>query len=101
LYSPTQDMQDMQGLQDLHRVWHEVLGGTTPHTLHLSPGSRTPSCSAWRQLGAPAEEVQLRFTLPTGQSFRWRATGADEYTGVIGQRVVGFSHLLLQPAHLV
>lgn len=45
------------------------------------------TCIQWRRLGAPAEEVQLRFTLPTGQSFRWRPTGPDEFTGVIGQRV--------------
>lgn len=43
---------------------------------------------AWQSLGAPAQEVQLRFTLPTGQSFRWRPTGPGEFTGVVGSRVV-------------
>lgn len=42
----------------------------------------------WRLLGAPASELRLEFTLPTGQSFRWQQTGAGEYSGVIGQRVV-------------
>lgn len=46
-------------------------------------------------LGAPAAEVQLRFTLPTGQSFRWRPTGEDEYTGVIGSRVVLRGHYII------
>lgn len=43
---------------------------------------------SWRSLGTPAAELTLNCTLPTGQSFRWRRTGKDEYTGVIGQRVV-------------
>lgn len=45
--------------------------------------------AGWRLLGTPREELRLEFTLPTGQSFRWRETGPDEYTGVVGQRVVG------------
>ena len=44
--------------------------------------------AGWRSLGTPPTELRLEFTLPTGQSFRWRATGPDEYTGVIQQRVV-------------
>lgn len=46
------------------------------------------STSAWRRLGTPRRQLCLDFTLPTGQSFRWRKTGPGEYTGVIGQRVV-------------
>lgn len=42
----------------------------------------------WQSLGAPRRELNLHFTLPTGQSFRWRKTGEDEYTGLIGPRVV-------------
>lgn len=42
----------------------------------------------WRSLGTPRSELSLDFTLPTGQSFRWRRTGSGEYTGVVGQRVV-------------
>lgn len=34
------------------------------------------------------QELQLRFTLPTGQSFRWRRTSDDTYTGVVQGRVV-------------
>lgn len=34
------------------------------------------------------QELQLRFTLPTGQSFRWRRTTDDTYTGVVQGRVV-------------
>lgn len=30
----------------------------------------------------------MKFHALDGQSFRWRATAPDEYTGVIGQRVV-------------
>ncbi|GIL60623.1 hypothetical protein Vafri_15157, partial [Volvox africanus] len=42
----------------------------------------------WYALGAPPQELQLDFCLPTGQSFRWRRTGEKEYTGVIGNRLV-------------
>ena len=47
--------------------------------------------SGWRSLGTPASELRLEWTLPTGQSFRWRQTGEAplEFTGVIGQRAVG------------
>ena len=44
--------------------------------------------SEWRSLNTPASELRLEFTLPTGQSFRWRQTGPQEFTGVIQQRVV-------------
>ena len=44
----------------------------------------------WQSLGTPASELRLEWTLPTGQSFRWRQTGEAplEFTGVIGQRAV-------------
>ena len=47
----------------------------------------------WKRLGTPRAELLLQFTLPTGQSFRWKETGVDEYTGVIGQRLVCASSL--------
>lgn len=49
--------------------------------------SRT-CADGWRSLQTPPSELTLHFTLPTGQSFRWRETGEREYTGVIGSRVV-------------
>ncbi|PRW59786.1 N-glycosylase DNA lyase OGG1 [Chlorella sorokiniana] len=42
----------------------------------------------WRSLGTPAAELRLEWTLPTGQSFRWRQTGEGEFTGVVGRRAV-------------
>ncbi|KFM26186.1 N-glycosylase/DNA lyase [Auxenochlorella protothecoides] len=50
-------------------------------------------CAGWHLLGTPREELRLEHTLPTGQSFRWRETGDDEYIGVIGQRVVQIRQL--------
>ena len=47
----------------------------------------------WRSLGTPALELRLEHTLPTGQSFRWRQTAADEFTGVVGARVVRLRQL--------
>ena len=37
-----------------------------------------------------ASELRLEWTLPTGQSFRWRQTGSEpiEFTGMVGQRAV-------------
>lgn len=55
----------------------------------MAPASNAPGAGpAWSSLGTPAAELRLEFTLPTGQSFRWRKTGEAEYTGVIGTRVV-------------
>lgn len=48
---------------------------------------------AWQSLGAPSAELTLDFTLPTGQSFRWRRTGKAEFTGVVDNRVVSCRHL--------
>lgn len=42
----------------------------------------------WRSLGACGTELRLRYTLETGQTFRWRRTGDAEYTGVVGTRLV-------------
>lgn len=47
----------------------------------------------WRSLGTPPQQLLLHNTLPTGQSFRWRLTEPDTYTGVIGQRVVQLRQL--------
>lgn len=55
----------------------------------------------WQSLGAPSAELTLDFTLPTGQSFRWRRTGKAEFTGVVDNRVVSCRHLhvpLSQPS---
>lgn len=58
-----------------------------------APPSRAATAAAapdapWQPLGTPRSQLTLDFTLPTGQSFRWRRSGAAEFTGVIGRRVV-------------
>lgn len=62
----------------------------------------TPSPSAWTPLNLPRDELTLDYTLPTGQSFRWRRTGSVKnrngeeetlFTGVVGKRVVQLSHV--------
>eukprot|EP01025_Chloroclados_australasicus_P062864 TRINITY_DN8274_c0_g2_i1.p1 TRINITY_DN8274_c0_g2~~TRINITY_DN8274_c0_g2_i1.p1 ORF type:complete len:372 (-),score=23.84 TRINITY_DN8274_c0_g2_i1:454-1569(-) len=44
--------------------------------------------SLWKSLKCPANELRLDVTLPTGQSFRWKAVGKGVYVGVVGKRVV-------------
>ena len=47
--------------------------------------------ATWTPLGLATRELRLKHTLPTGQSFRWRARGREdgrEYVGVVGRRVV-------------
>ena len=39
-------------------------------------------------LGLPPHELTLAFTLPTGQSFRWRPAGDGSYFGVISGRLL-------------
>ena len=43
----------------------------------------------WTDLGTSAQELSLDFTLPTGQSFRWKTHSPGEYFGVVGERAVG------------
>lgn len=50
--------------------------------------ARTHAEAMWKRLSAPREELNLHFTLPTGQSFRWRKIGQEDYIGLIGERVV-------------
>ena len=63
----------------------------TEHRVYLRAdmsASRAPDGEGWRSLAMPKKELCLAFTLPTGQSFRWRKTGNDVYTGVVHKRVV-------------
>ncbi|XP_072538348.1 N-glycosylase/DNA lyase isoform X2 [Salminus brasiliensis] len=51
------------------------------HALH-SAGAK-----AWRSLPCLRSELRLDLTLGCGQTFRWRETGKDHWTGVMGGRV--------------
>ena len=42
----------------------------------------------WRRLSSLPAELRCGVTLVCGQSFRWRATGDNEWTGVIADRMV-------------
>ena len=57
--------------------------------------SEATDAREWCSLAMPKEELCLAFTLPTGQSFRWRKTGNDVYTGVVHKRVVSYQHASL------
>lgn len=70
--------------------------GSAPAAPPAAAGAAAPA--GWRSLGTPPSELQLDFCLPTGQSFRWRATAPSEYTGVIGPRLVALRQL---PADVV
>ncbi|XP_051913504.1 N-glycosylase/DNA lyase isoform X1 [Hippocampus zosterae] len=47
--------------------------------------SSTPN--AWRALSCEKSELRLDLTLACGQSFRWRETAVDHWTGVMGGKV--------------
>ena len=77
----------------------EVLGLSRPRALlsrrvssyPVHAASASATMGLWRAVpGTTEEELSLEFTLPTGQSFRWRRVKAAEPTfdGVIGQRAV-------------
>jgi N-glycosylase/DNA lyase len=60
------------------------------------PINMTPtSPNEWTLLGTPSTELRLEFTLPTGQSFRWRESSPDsgEFTGVLGRRAMALRQL--------
>ncbi|BFI31877.1 N-glycosylase/DNA lyase [Marchantia polymorpha subsp. ruderalis] len=42
----------------------------------------------WRSLGVSTVELNLPLTVVTGQTFRWRSTGASQYTGVVGSHLI-------------
>lgn len=51
------------------------------------------SFSGWTPLNTPSTELRLEFTLPTGQSFRWREVTPGEFIGVVGRRAVHIRQL--------
>nr|XP_010930741.2 N-glycosylase/DNA lyase OGG1 [Elaeis guineensis]XP_010930742.2 N-glycosylase/DNA lyase OGG1 [Elaeis guineensis] len=65
----------------------------------LAP-SLLPSAAAgeWKTLPIPRSEFSLLLTLPTGQTFRWRRTAADCFTGVVGSHLLSLKHLEGDPA---
>ena len=68
--------------QRLHTAQHKL------GTALTAAASASAHSMAWQSLGAAPAELTLDFTLPTGQSFRWRQTGQAEFTGVVDNRVV-------------
>ncbi|XP_078440978.1 8-oxoguanine-DNA glycosylase 1 [Wolffia australiana] len=47
---------------------------------------------AWELVGVARVELSLPLTLPTGQTFRWRKTGAEQFTGVVGRHLLSLKH---------
>ena len=60
----------------------------------LGPQTACQGTVKWQSLGTSRQELTLDFTLPTGQSFRWRKSGDADYTGVLNQRLVRTLDLL-------
>ncbi|KJE97506.1 DNA N-glycosylase [Capsaspora owczarzaki ATCC 30864] len=42
----------------------------------------------WRSLAAPPAELRIDVTLACGQSFRWKKTGDNEWSSVLGGRLI-------------
>lgn len=63
-------------------------GAVAAHLTGTFRASQPTGATVWTSLGTPREELRLQFTLPTGQSFRWREAGPQTYIGIIGQRMV-------------
>ncbi|KAK1266695.1 N-glycosylase/DNA lyase OGG1 [Acorus gramineus] len=64
-----------------------------PKTLKTSTTTTTTSrrslfIGQWIPLGIPPSELSLPLTLPTGQTFRWRRTSPDRFTGVVGPHLL-------------
>jgi len=55
------------------------------------PEEAAPRGGEWRRLSSAPAELRCGVTLVCGQSFRWRATGDSEWTGVIADRMVTVS----------
>lgn len=46
----------------------------------------------WEPLQIGRSELNLPLTFPTGQTFTWRSTGADRFTGPVGPYLVSLRH---------
>ncbi|TPX59910.1 hypothetical protein PhCBS80983_g02136 [Powellomyces hirtus] len=44
--------------------------------------------NTWHSLDVPRTELRLNTTLKCGQSFRWRTTGENEWSGVLRDRII-------------
>ncbi|XP_038989430.1 N-glycosylase/DNA lyase OGG1 [Phoenix dactylifera] len=64
-----------------------------PSLLHSNATS-----AGWEPLHISRSELSLPLSLPTGQTFRWRRTAADCFTGVVGPHLLSLKHLEGDPA---
>ncbi|KAF5827694.1 hypothetical protein DUNSADRAFT_240 [Dunaliella salina] len=58
------------------------------NTHRASTPNLKPPNSMWSSLSTDDVELKLKFTLPTGQSFRWTQLSEYDFVGVIGPRLV-------------
>lgn len=63
-----------------------AIKASNPPSLRIN--MKPASDAGWTLIGTPSSELRLEFTLPTGQSFRWKPTAPGEFTGVLGRRAV-------------
>ncbi|MED6118659.1 8-oxoguanine glycosylase ogg1, variant 2 [Stylosanthes scabra] len=60
----------------------------------LKPSNPNPNCHwDWVPLNLTRQELSLPLTFPTGQTFRWKNTAPDQFTGVVSSYLVSLKHL--------
>ncbi|XP_052188254.1 N-glycosylase/DNA lyase OGG1 [Diospyros lotus] len=59
----------------------------------LFPNRFNPQTPKWVPLNLGKSELSLPLTFPTGQTFRWKKTGDQMYTGVVASHLVSLKHL--------
>ncbi|KAK6132339.1 hypothetical protein DH2020_033899 [Rehmannia glutinosa] len=57
------------------------------------PAAAGDAAIKWKPLNINKSELYLPLTFPTGQTFRWRQTGASQYTGPVGPHLVSLKQL--------
>ena len=65
-----------------------LVGNKVCETAKLEPRLETLNMDDWIPLSVSPSELRCDATLVCGQSFRWRKTADDEWTGVISEKLV-------------
>ena len=72
----------LQGMKNALRT------GSSTSTVPQLSTTLSAATQQWISLNTTAQELSLDFSLPTGQSFRWKPAASGQYIGVVGERAV-------------
>ncbi|XP_015932595.1 N-glycosylase/DNA lyase OGG1 [Arachis duranensis] len=78
-------------IKTLHRTRRSIVKPPIASSIP-KPLQSNPNCE-WVPLNLTRQELSLPLTFPTGQTFRWKNTGPNQFTGVVSSHLVSLKHL--------